>query len=145
MLHICHNIDIIQTGGPDAPPFPECDQSHLGCSFKQMSYVIKNSELHLGIDSLPMHIASVFDKKLVALFSNLYIENASPLWSSKENCSLISPDFSKIKPSFSLAEKDKRINEVKPEVIASSVLDLLEIPHDLPEYETIYLGSHYTN
>ena len=138
-------IDIIQTGGPEDPLYPECDYSNLGCSFKQMAYVIKNSELHLGIDSLPMHIASLFNKKIVALFSNLYIENASPLWSSSDNHSLFSPDFSKTKPSFSLAEKEKRINEIKPEDIACSVLDMLDISHDLSSYKTLRLGSHYPN
>ena len=138
-------INIIQTGGTEDPPYRECDQSHLGCSFKQMSYVIKNSELHLGIDSLPMHIASAFNKKIVALFSNLFIENASPLWSSNDDCALFSPDFSKIKPSFALNEPNKRVNEVKPERIASSVLDLLGIFHDLDDYRTLYLGPHYPN
>ena len=138
-------INIIQTGGPEDPPYRECDQSHLGCSFKQMSYVIKNSELHLGIDSLPMHIASAFNKKIVALFSNLFIENASPLWSSNDDCALFSPDFSKIKPSFALSEPNKRVNEVKPEQIASSVLDLLGICHDLDDYKTLHMGPHYSN
>jgi hypothetical protein len=138
-------INIIQTGGPEDPPYRECDQSHLGCSFKQMSYVIKNSELHLGIDSLPMHIASAFNKKIVALFSNLFIENASPLWSSNDDCALFSPDFSKIKPSFASTEPNKRINEVKPEQIASSVLNLLGICHDLDDYKTLRLGVHYPN
>jgi hypothetical protein len=137
-------IDIIQTGGPDDPPYPQCDHSHLGCSFKQMSYVIKNAELHLGIDSLPMHIASAFNTKIVALFSNLYIENAAPLWSGKDS-TLLSPDFSKTKPSFSLAEKEKRINEIKPEEIASAVFDMLGIVNDLGSYKTLHLGSHYSN
>ena len=138
-------IDIIQTGGPEDPTYPECDHSHLGCSFKQMSYVIKNAELHLGIDSLPMHIASAFNKKIVALFSNLYIENASPLWSSKDDCALLSPDFSKIKPSFSTGEATKRVNEIKPEKVALAVLDILGIKNDLSTYTTLYLGSHYPN
>jgi len=138
-------VDIIQTGGGDDPPYLECDHSHLGCSFKQMAYVIKNAELHLGINSLPMHVASAFDKKMVVLFSNLYFQNAAPLWSSPGRCMHFSPDFSKIKPSFSLNEPVKRINEIKPESIASSVLDLLKIKHDLSTYETLHLGSHYPN
>ena len=72
-------IDIIQTGGPEDPTYPECDHSHLGCSFKQMSYVIKNAELHLGIDSLPMHIASAFNKNSGTFFQPLYRKRFSSL------------------------------------------------------------------
>ena len=74
-----------------------------------MAYVIENSLLHLGIDSLPMHMASLYDKKIVALFSNLYIENASPIWNRKNQIKLFSPDFSEEKPSFRFDENIKRV------------------------------------
>ena len=42
-----NGVDIIQTGGPKDPPYSECDYSYLGCSFKQMSYIINNAQLCL--------------------------------------------------------------------------------------------------
>lgn len=139
------DIKIIQVGGPDDPLLPSCDEDSRGSSFKQMSYIIKNSILHFGIDSLPMHIASAYDKSSVCLFSNLYIENAKPIWNKKSEYKCISPDFSKIKPSFSLTENPKRVNEILPEEIASNVLNLLGVDNDMESYKTLNIGAFYTN
>ena len=126
-------IKIIQVGGAEDPPFEECDHITLGASFRQMGYILEKSMLHLGIDSLPVHMASAVDIPIVALYSNIFPECSEPLWNTKSRIRHLSPDFSKIKPSFSLNESPKRVNEIPPEDIASSVLDLLEIPHDLSQ------------
>lgn len=138
-------IKIVQIGGPEDPSFKECDQNTCGCSFKQMAYVIEGSLMHFGIDSLPMHIASMHDKKMVCLFSNLYPENANPIWNKKNKYILHSPDFSETKPSFSFNESPKRINEILPEKVASDILDCLDLNHDIREYETLNIGKHYNN
>jgi len=138
-------IKIIQVGGSDDPAYPQCDMHTLGSSFKQSFYIFRDTLLHLGIDSVPMHIASAYGKKIVALFSNSYPSNASPLWSESNDIRILSPDFSKTKPSFALTESPKRVNEIKPELVASSVLELLNIGHDLNSYETLNIGTHYPN
>jgi len=140
-----NNISIVQVGGKDDPLMSFASQDTRGSSFKQMAYVIKHGLLHLGIDSLPMHMASLYDKKICALFSNLYIENANPIWNKKNKVKLFSPDFSKTKPSFSFSENKKRVNEVNPEKIAKGVLDLLGIDNDLSSLQTINIGKHYHN
>ena len=140
-----NNIKIVQVGGDGDPKFDFCDHNTCGSSFKQMFNIIKGGILHLGIDSVPMHISSFYDKKIVALFSNLYPENANPLWNKNNEYMLFSPDFSKIKPSFSSVDPDKRVNEIKPEDIALATLNLLNISSDLNEYKTINIGKHYNN
>ena len=139
------DINIVQVGGDDDPELKFCDYDTRGATFKQMANIIKNGLLHLGIDSVPMHMASVYDKKIVALFANLYPENANPIWNKKNKYKLFSPDFSKTKPIFQSVDPIKRVNEIKPEEIASSVLDFLSINHNLCGYKTLNIGRHYLN
>lgn len=140
-----HGINIVQIGGPKDPRFSSCDEDTRGASYKQMAYIIENSLMHFGIDSLPMHMASFFKKKMVCLFANLYKENAKPIWSDQKDYVLYSPDFSSVKPSFSLSEGNKRINEIKPELVAKSILDYLSIKNNLNDYKTLNIGKHYNN
>lgn len=139
-----NNIDIIQIGSKDDPVLDICDLHYLECTFKQMGYIIENAELHLGIDSLPVHLASLYDKKIVSLYSNLYPECSRPVWNNKSETKLLSPDFTEIKASFSDVEKQKRVNEIKPEEVCAAVLDLLKIKHDFNSYETLNIGSFYS-
>lgn len=140
-----HDIKIVQIGGPKDPKFSMCDEDTRGASFKQMAFILERSLMHFGIDSLPMHMASAFNKKMVCLFSNLYIGNANPVWSRPEDVELYSPDFSEIKPSFSNTEEEKRVNEIKPELVAASILNQLSIDNNLSTYETLNIGKHYNN
>lgn len=138
-------IKVVQIGGSKDPIFNQCDLDTRGATFKQMSYIISKSIFHFGIDSLPMHMASHHDKKMVCLFSNLFPSNASPIWNKKNKYKLLSPDFSKIKPSFSFSENPKRINEIKPEFVAKEILSLLNIDNNLSSYETLKIGRHFNN
>lgn len=144
--HLKENeIDIVQVGSSEDPESSHCDIDTLGSTFKQMSYIISNAKLHLGIDSLPIHLASSYDIPIVGIYSNLFPECSGPAWNKESKTITISPDFSKIKPSFSDRESPKRVNEIKPEEIAASVLDILSIEHDLSGYKTLNIGKHYNN
>jgi hypothetical protein len=133
---------IYQVGGPEDPKLENVDGCFLNLNFKQSSYLIKKSKLHLGIDSLPVHIASIYDVPIVALYSHTYAANAYPYWSSKENIILIESDKNGIKPSFSYQENPKTIRTIKPEKIAQSVFDLLKIEEKI-NFKTLRIGSHY--
>lgn len=133
---------IYQLGGSEDPKLDNVDAHFLNLNFKQSAYLIKNSKLHLGIDSLPVHIASVYDIPIVALYSHTYASNAYPYWSSKEKIILIESDKSGNKPSFSYQENPKTIRTIKPETIAQSVLDLLKIDQKI-NFQTLRIGSHY--
>jgi hypothetical protein len=138
-------IDIVQVGSGDDPEYPECDISALDSSFKQMSYIVRGAKLHLGIDSLPVHLASVYDIPIVGLYSNLYPECSGPVWNKKSETVKLAPDFSERKPSFVDNENPKRVNEIKPEVVAQSVLELLNIKNNLNNYKTLNIGKHFFN
>ncbi len=134
------DIKILQVGGPDDVQIKGIHSAALGASYKQMNYIIKNSETHVGCDSLPGHVASAYDIPSVILHFNLYENNSKPLWHEKNSCTSISPDFSKIKPSFGV--NCKRINEIKPETIAQAILDQLGIEQKI-KFKTIKIGETF--
>mgnify|MGYP000175734172 CR=1 FL=1 len=137
-----NGIKVIQIGSEKTEKLPFVDKILNNCSYKNSFYIIKKSLLHLGINSLPVHVASAYNKKIVNIFGNLYPECAGPYWSDKKDIINLAPDFSKIKPTFSLKENPKRIDEIKPEVIANAVLKLLNIKNH-QEFESIYFGHSY--
>ena len=136
------DIKIVQIGGDKDQIISGIHMSTLGCSYKQMNYIIKKSFLHCGCDSLPGHVASVYDIPTIVLHFNLYPSNSKPLWHEKNSCISLSPDFSKNKPSF--GPNCKRINEIKPETIAQNILDLLKIDKKI-KFKTVRVGSQFHN
>jgi hypothetical protein len=113
-------------------------------SIKQLAYIIKNSSLYLGIDSLSAHLAGFYDKKIVALYSYCFAQNCAPIWGSDENKSLIEVNWNKYgKPSFSTKEDKKKINTIMPENIAKAALDKLQISNDLDKIKTLHIGKSY--
>jgi hypothetical protein len=137
-----HGYKVYQIGGPEDPRLDNVDGWFLNLNFKQSAYLIKKSKLHLGIDSLPVHIASMYDVPIVALYSHTYASNAYPFWSSKEKVILLESDKGDNKPSFSYQENPKTIRTIKPEKIAESVFGLLKIEENI-DFNTLRIGGHY--
>lgn len=138
------NIKIIQIGVKDDRQFNNVIYLAGQTSISQAAYIIKNSLLHFGADSFAAHIASGYDKKIVAIYSNNNIENVKPYWSKKQDMVLIKPQDGTIRPSYSAGENPKNINKIKPEDIAKSILDLLNIKYtNIPK--TVYIGEDFLN
>tara|TARA_R110002167_G_scaffold188674_4_gene390702 strand:+ start:354 stop:1487 length:1134 start_codon:yes stop_codon:yes gene_type:complete len=133
-------IKIVQVGDSDDEPIRGVDLSTLGNSPKQRHYIIKNSKTHVDHSGLLGDVASAYDIPSVALHFNLYEKNSRPIWHKNNSCANISVDFSKIKPSYS--SSCGRINEIKPELIAQSILDQLKIDDQI-KFKTIRIGSKY--
>jgi len=108
-------------------------------SLKQCSYIIKNSLGHVGIDSVPVHIASALDKPVVGIYSHTYSNTCDPLWNKESKAITIESDRGGKRPSFALEENPKTINFIKPEKIAQSVLEVLGIDKEIKE-KTIFMG-----
>ena len=138
-----NNIKIIQIGSPDERMYSKCVRTNGMTNYKQLAYIIKNSLLHVGVDSLPIHLASIYDKKILAIFSNVYKEISKPYWGSSDNQILIQSDRKNKKPSFSTFEEPKTINNISPSEISSKILNLLGIKNDLIKYEYIHLGKEF--
>jgi len=132
---------IYQIGGPQDPKLANSDGIFLNLNYKQSAFLIKNSKLHIGIDSLPIHIASMYDVPIVALYSHIYPSNAYPFWSSKDKFSILEADRKGNKPSFSYQEHPKTIRTIKPEDIVNSALKLLNI--NPVNFNSLYIGCNY--
>ena len=95
-------------------------------NINQTAFVLRDSLLHFGADSFPTHIASGYGKKIVALYSNNYINCVKPFFGDPKNHVLLEP-ARKNKPTFSFEENPETINTIKPETVANHILNLLEI------------------
>ena len=112
-------------------------------NINQTAFILRDSILHFGADSFPTHIASGYGKKIVALYSNNYVNCVKPFFGNSKDHVLLEPKR-KTKPNFSFEELPKTINTIKPESIAEHILKLLEIAHN-KSIETLYFGTEYNN
>jgi hypothetical protein len=133
---------IYQIGGPNDPIIRECDANYLGLSYQQSAYIQQQSVLHVGVDSLPCHLASAFNKKIVALYSHIYHEQANLAWSNKNDVVYLEPDRGGKHPCFSAQEFPKTVNKIKLEDIARAVFQLLNLPVDVT-FQTKFVGQLY--
>lgn len=138
------DIKVIQIGATGEETIEGVDNHIPTNTLKQCSYIISNSLGHVGIDSVPVHIASALDKPVVGIYSHTYANTCSPLWNEKSKAIVIESDRGGKKPSFSLEEHPKTINFIKPEKIAQSVLDVLGIDKKI-KHKTIFIGNNYTS
>lgn len=112
-------------------------------NINQVAYILRSTMLHFGADSFPTHIASGYGKKIVALYSNNFINCVKPFFGDPKDHVLIEPKR-KEKPSFSFEEHPKSINSIKPECIANKILESLGFSEKV-NIETIYFGTEYNN
>jgi len=131
----------IQIGSGKEPKIKNADKFLSTNSIKQSAYIIKNGIMHVGIDSLPVHIASSFDKPIVSIYGHTYASTCGPVWGSKENHIMIESDRDGKKPSFSLKESPKTINFIDPEEIANAILE--KLGKELSNRQTLFIGNKY--
>jgi len=137
-------IHIIQIGDKNSKKYTNCafiDESII--DFQNLTYLIKNSELVLGVDTVANHIASSFSKKIVGLYYNINIENVKPYWGEKSRQKLLYPKIF-TKPFYGSNLNHKSINSINPEEVTTSVLNLLNIKYE-SMINTIFIGNNFHN
>lgn len=140
-----NNIKIVQIGDKSESLFVEdCYITNGQTDFNQLSFLIKNAELLLGIDSFPIHLAGHHNINIVGLYSNMYKEHSMPYWGDKTKQILMESHRNGLKPSYVQNEIIKTINLINPEEIANNVLNLLKIKSNI-NLKTIFVGQHYKN
>lgn len=141
-----NNIEVVQIGLKNDPKMSNV-YSLLGkTNIRQVAYVIKNANLHLGNDSFACHFAGHFNTPLVALYGPAVKETCKPYWGDEDKQILLSPDNKKERPSYSAEERVKRVNSISTFEICSSVLKLLSIKNNFNDYIQTYIGeSFYIN
>tara|TARA_Y100000361_G_scaffold69343_1_gene61196 strand:- start:1500 stop:2642 length:1143 start_codon:yes stop_codon:yes gene_type:complete len=138
-----NEIEVIELGQSElGQVFYSKNYKHL--NRLQAHYVISKSLLYVGNFNIYAHLASHCNKDIIFPSNKDYKNTFKPYWSSEDTCSILMSD-SEGKPSLHHTESPKTINEVPPEVLACSILDKLNIDHDLGSIKTIYIGDLYGN
>ena len=139
-----NDIKILQVGADkNVMPFHGAMSVAGQTSLNNLSYIVDKSLLYLGVDCFITQISSLFDKKIVALYSHVNVSNRGPYWGSKENQILIEPDRKDgHKPCYSQWDSNDYINKIAPEKIAKAVCKLLNLEFNYP-YNTIFGGKLY--
>jgi hypothetical protein len=96
----------------------------------------------MGIDSLPVHVASAFDKPIVSIYAHTHVKTCNPYWNEKSKTICLESHRNGNKPSFSLQENPKTIDLIYPEKIAESLLEVLDIDEKI-NFKTINIGARY--
>jgi hypothetical protein len=135
------NIHIVQIGGKDEKPLENCYHLQGKTNINQAAYIIKRSIMHFGADSFGVHVASNYDKPIVALYSNSRPENAGPYFNSNGKIKIFEIDKKDRRPSYSAQESPKTINEIDPIQVANSILSMLDL--DIVNIKTIRIGEEY--
>jgi hypothetical protein len=138
------NIHILQIGTAEDRKLKGCLHCNGQTNVNQTAYIINHALLHMGIDSFPVHLASTLDKPMVALYSNMYTGHSKPYWGNPDKHILLEADRKGKKPTYSPEEKPKTINSIKPEIIAKSVCELLDLEFNF-DYSTLYTGPSYAH
>jgi len=141
-----NGIKIVQVGGPTEFGYQYVMDIRGRTNFGQLAYVIQNSILHFGPDSLGIHFASLFDKPIVGLYSCSPSSISGPYFGTVER-QVVFDAYKNVKngkPSYAAEENPKSINTIKPEEIANAILKLLGIDYKIP-FVTEHIGEKYGN
>lgn len=121
------NYEIVQIGEDKDLKYDNVNADYLGeTNFLTLAFLIKYCELHFGYDSFPVHLASHYDKKIVALYPQ-YAVNTGPFFNVNNDCISIQPPISKMKPVWHENSTNDRINSIDPQLITKSIFELLSI------------------
>lgn len=134
-----HNIKVVQISGKRL--INGVDKA-LNIPFKQQAYVISKGLLHFGVDGALNHLSSLRRKPTVTLFGNTYANINKPLFSSSSLNINLEPNWDK-NPCFSNVDAKQQINNIKPEEIAQSIINLLKKEKAKVNFKTIYQGPAF--
>jgi len=92
-------------------------------SFNQTAFLIKNSLYLIGVDSFCMHLASIYNKKMLILFGgHHYFNCCKPYFGDYENYRFMIADLKNKKPTFSKTIGAEYMNQFDPNTIAQEFL-----------------------
>ena len=117
------DIKVVQLGGKTKI---EGVDTALNLSFKQKSFILSKSLLHVGSDGALNHLASAKQIPTINIFGNTFPNINRPVFSKPSLNVNITPEWDK-KPSFSDVDPKRQISNIKPEKIAKSILKSLKL------------------
>lgn len=136
-----HNIKILQIGASKDPKVTGAIDMRGKTNIRQAAFVLKNSKLHVGSDSLWSHVAGSFNIPSIILFSPNPKEVTTPHYKS-DYFYAIEPDFEGKRHSYAVDDHPRLINSIKPEVVAQKILDHFNLDQKI-DFETVRIGDNY--
>lgn len=137
-----HGYHFVQIGSPEDVQVNGCLDLRGKTNLHQSAFLIQNCELLISNDTSCMHIASGFDKNLVALFGTTQPENHGAYFGDKNNQINLVSHRNGNKPSFASDESPRTISLVKVEDVCTAVLKLLNIENNLTQ-KSLLVGDLY--
>lgn len=132
-------IEIVQLGVKEDAAVPGCYHTMGKTDPHQASYLVSNALLHASNDSVWAHRAGHQNIPLVELFGSTAEANHAPYIYNKDKTVFLTSHRLGRNPSFSANESPKTIDFIDPFDAARSVLNLLDIPHQITG-KTLYIG-----
>ena len=141
-------VKIAQVGSADEPEF-DVDFDYRGkTNVHQLAALIKDSKMHLSIDTLTMHMAAAYETPVLALFGCSYANSTGPWVSNEEGAKIILLESERRTCGCTKAcYKDKPvskhryapINEIDPKTVVKAAEALLidQFEKEDVEYERI--------
>lgn len=136
-----NEIKLYQVGAKGDLEIEGVDHFFDYLTLKQSSYILSETLCHFGIDSVPGHIASAFNRPTVTLIAHTYAQTCKPIWNG-DKALILESHRNGNKPSFSLNEDPKTVDLIKPEEIAQAVFKQLGLKQANSE-ETLYIGKKF--
>ncbi len=106
--------------------FNNCINFENALDHSSLSYIIKNSLLHVSENGIDLEIASMHDKNIV--YIDTENNNNYPYWNKESSYDRFSGD----------------INKIKPEEISKSIFNFLNLKFKI-NFETVFIGDNYQN
>jgi hypothetical protein len=137
------NIKVVQVGSSASGLIRGVDEAFFDLSFKQTTYILSKSLLHIGVDNIFSHYVSSIEIPLVTIFGNTFAKCGQGYWSNPNNRINIEAPWQN-KPPFGAVQSDEIINKIKPETIAQAILDQIGANQFL-SLKTLFIGNYYHN
>ncbi len=128
---------IVQIGESSETPIKGC-VTKTGLSFRESSFIVQNSKLHLSGDSCFVHFGGAVNTPILALYGSTLPEATGPYFKGRYEALSARKGL----PSYLPDEANKEVNNIKPEDVANKALEMLGLPDRIP-METIGFGKAY--
>lgn len=133
------NIKVLQIGSQKDQLLPHCEDFRHIQNRHQASYIINRSKLFVGSDIFYSNIASHFNTPGVILFGPIPPSCIKPFW-NRDNFNILCANKTF---SYASSEPSSTIDEIKPEIVANSILEKLKIPFS-SDQNTEFIGDLYS-
>ena len=133
-------VSIVQIGGPKDAPINGVFPLQGRTNVNQTAYVVSNSMLHVCNDSFSAHLAGAEGIPLVTIYGSTTVTNHSPYLFNKDASTFLEADLGGNKPSYAREESPKKVDTIKPELIAEAVLKHFG---ENVSHETVRFGKYY--